>query len=137
MSLIRCEISIHAQPANCTANEGGELQLPADWATAPWGKTFDDAIAAIGELPQLYTEPDGSFAWNSLPGEERWQLFGCLYDRGMELAYIDLFGNCDAALLAMFFDCVRGSAQLMAQDRVRGVFVGERTFLLNAGAPPG
>lgn len=137
MSLVRCEISIHAQPANCGTNASGELQLPADWATAMWGKTFDDAIVAIGELPQLYTEPDGSLAWNSQPGEERWQLFGCLYDRGLELAYIDLYGNCDDASLTRFFDCVRGSAGLMVQDRVRGVFFAERDFLQSATAPRG
>lgn len=125
----RCEISLHAQPANCPVNSNGELQLPTDWASAPWGQTFDAAIEAIGQLPQLYTEPDGSFAWNSLPGEERWQLFGCLYDRGPELAYIDLFGNCASASLKQFFDCVRGTGLLMVQDRGRGVFVGEREFL--------
>jgi hypothetical protein len=130
MPILNCEISIHAQPANCPRNERGELQLPADWARAPWGRTFDEALAAIGELPQLYTELDGSLAWNSLPGEERWQLFGCLYDRGPELAYIDLYGTCDAAALAKFFDCVRGSeGQLMVQDRGRGVFFGEREFV--------
>lgn len=129
MTIVRCEISVHAQPANCSANATGELQLPADWARAPWGRTFDEAIEAIGQLPQLYTEPDGSLAWNSLPGEERWQLFGCLYDRGPELAYIDLFGTCDRNSLSQFFDCVRGAAGLMVQDRGRGVFFGEREFL--------
>lgn len=133
MSVVRCEISIHAQPANCSTNEVGELQLPADWATAPWGLTFDDAIVAIGELPQLYTEPDGSFAWNSQPGEERWQLFGCLYDRGVELAYVDLYGSCDVTKLWQFFDCLRGpNMQLMVQDRVRGVFFAESYFLRSA-----
>lgn len=129
MSLLQCEISIHAQPANCVTNATGELQLPADWAAAPWGRTFDDAIAAISELPQLYTEPDGSLAWNSQPGAERWQLFGCLYDRGPELAYIDLYGSCDGAALQKFFNCVRGPAMLMVQDRGRGVFFAERDFL--------
>jgi hypothetical protein len=129
MSILRCEISLHAQPANCPANAAGELQVPADWASAPWGKTFDDAIEAIGQLPQLYTEPDGSFAWNSQAGEERWQLFGCLYDRGPELAYIDLFGSCDAAALQQFFACVRGPGLLMVQDRGRGVFIDEREFV--------
>jgi hypothetical protein len=129
MSLLRCEISIHAQPVNCGTNPNGELQLPTDWANATWGMSFDDAIAAIGELPQLYTEPDGSLAWNSAPGEERWQLFGCLYDRGPELAYIDLYGNCDSVALAKFFDCVRGPAALMVQDRARGVFFAERFYL--------
>jgi len=130
MPIVSCEISIHAQPANVSHSERGELQLPTDWATAPWGRTFDEALAAISELPQLYTELDGSFAWNSLPGEERWQLFGCLYDRGPELAYVDLFGTCDSAALAKFFGCVRGPAgKLMVQDRARGVFFDEGEFL--------
>ena len=127
--IIPCEISIHAQPPNCQANDQGALQLPADWATAPWGKTFDDAFAAISKLPQLYTELDGSLAWNSLPGEERWQLFGCLYDRGPELAYIDLFGNCSREALEQLFAAVRGTADLMVQDRARGLFFNAADFL--------
>lgn len=128
--ILRCEISVHAQPVNCSANGRGELELPADWASAPWGRTFDEALAAIGALPQLYTEPDGSFVWTSLPDEERWQLFGCLYDRGLELAYIDLFGSCDRSWLSRFLDCVRGpAAGLMMQDRVRGLFFAERAFV--------
>jgi hypothetical protein len=133
MPIVKCEISIHAQSAGCPRNERGELLLPANWAAAPWGRTFDEALAAIGELQNLYTEPDGSLAWNSPPGEERWQLFGCLYDRGPELAYVDLFGACDSASLGKLFDCVRGpTAMLMVQDRVRGVFFDEREFLQRA-----
>ena len=130
MPILKCEISLHAQPPDCPRNDRGELQLPANWATAPWGRTFEAAFAAVSELPGLYTELDGSLAWNSLPGEERWQLFGCLYDRGPELAYVDLFGTCDSDRLAQLFICVRGpAAPLMVQDRGRGTFVTAADFL--------
>ncbi|WP_254513207.1 hypothetical protein [Anatilimnocola floriformis] len=131
MPILKCEISLHTQPPDSARNDRGELELPTNWATAPWGRTFDDALAAISELPGLYTELDGSLAWNSLPGEARWQLFGCLYDRGAELAYVDLFGTCDRDSLARLFACVRGSiAPLMVQDRGRGVFFDESDFLV-------
>jgi hypothetical protein len=128
--IIRCEVSIHARPVNAVELPSGELKLPEGWATAPWGRTFDDALAALSELPLLYTEPDGSFAWNSLPGEERWQLSGCLYDRGPDLAYVDLFGQCGNRSLATFFDQLRGpEADLMVQLRERGTFLSAAAFL--------
>lgn len=128
--IVRCEVSIHARPATAIVLPTGELQLPEGWATAPWGRTFDDALAALGELPSLYTEPDGSFAWNSLPGEERWQLSGCLYDRGPELAYVDLFGTCASRSLTLFFDCLRGpEGELMVQLRERGTFLSAEAFV--------
>lgn len=129
MTIISCEVSLHAQPAAATLAADGKLQLPADWAAAPWGRTFDDAIEALGQLPQLYTEPDGSFVWTAPAGNPRWQLFGCLYDRGAELAYVDLFGTCDAAALILLFDGCRGSAPLMIQQRTAGWFVPEPLFL--------
>ena len=95
------------------------------------GRTFDESLAALSELPSLYTEPDGSFAWNSLPGEERWQLSGCMYDRGPDLAYVDLFGQCESRSLATFLDQLRGpSSQLMVQLRERGTFVTTEAFLV-------
>ena len=130
MSILKCEVSVHAQPADATTLENGELSLPTNWANAPWGRTFDDALAALGDLPQLYTEPDGSFVWTSPPDVDRWQLFGCLYDRGRELAYVDLFGSCESTALRQLFDCLRGPVtSLMLQLRERGVFVGEVAFL--------
>ncbi len=134
MTILKCEVSVHAQPAEATPLLSGELSLPANWANAPWGRTFDDALTALGDLPQLYTEPDGSFVWTSPPAVDRWQLFGCLYDRGSELAYVDLFGTCDAQALRQLFACLRGSVtSLMLQLRERGVFVGEVTFLSTSG----
>ena len=128
--IVRCEVSIHARPAEAVVRQSGELQLPEGWATAPWGRTFDEAIETLSKLPSLYTEPDGSFAWNSLPGEERWQLSGCLYDRGPELAYVDLFGTCESRSLAQFLDCLRGPrAELMVQLRERGTFLPAESFL--------
>ncbi|QDU26076.1 hypothetical protein ETAA8_11490 [Anatilimnocola aggregata] len=128
MTPIACEVSVHAQPVDATPSANGTLLLPGDWAQAPWGRTFDDALAALGDMPRLYTELDGSFVWTSPPEVERWQLFGCLYDRGRELAYVDLYGTCDRQALARLLDCLRGSAPLMIQQRAAGLFYAEDSF---------
>ncbi len=128
MTILPCEVSLHALPTGVPAS-AGPLALPTAWASAPWGRTFDDALTALAELPRLYTELDGSFVWTSAPGEERWQLFGCLYDRGAELAYVDLFGNCKAESLQQLFACVRGSVPLMVQSRNGGQFFSEESFV--------
>jgi hypothetical protein len=129
MTILACEVSLHAQPASATLGDDNRLALPADWAAAPWQRTFDDALDALGQLPRLYTEPDGSFVWTSPEGEPRWQLFGCLYDRGAELAYVDLFGTCDSWALAQLLDGCRGTSPLMIQQRAAGWFVPETLFL--------
>ena len=116
MTIIACEVSLH-------------VGVPPSGGEVPWGRTFDEALAALSELPQLYTELDGSFAWNSLPGEEPWQLFGCLYDRGTELAYVDLFGNCSRDGLKQLFDAVRGTTPLLVQSRIGGTFCTETEFV--------
>jgi hypothetical protein len=128
MTIIACEVSLHALPLGVSPTTG-PLALPTDWATAPWGRTFDDALAALSELPRLYTELDGSFVWTSAPGEDRWQLFGCLYDRGTELAYVDLFGQCRDENLRQLFACARGTVPLMVQSRGGGRFFTEEAFL--------
>jgi hypothetical protein len=116
MTIIACEVSLH-------------VGVPPSGGGVPWGRSFDDALAALGELPQLYTEPDGSFVWTSLPGEERWQLFGCLYDRGTELAYVDLFGTCSQDGLRQLFDALRGISPLLVQSRTGGTFCMEDQFV--------
>jgi hypothetical protein len=133
--IVRCEVSVHAQPAKAVQQPDGALRLPEGWPTAPWGRTFDEAYAALGELPRLYAEPDGSFAWTSPPGEERWQLTGCLYDRGPELAYVDLFGQCDQQSLAALFRALRGpGTELMIQFREQGTFITANSFLADPGS---
>jgi hypothetical protein len=128
MTIIACEVSLHALPAGVPAS-AGPIGVPTSGGAGPWGRTFDDALAALGELPQLYTELDGSFVWTSLPSEERWQLFGCLYDRGTELAYVDLFGTCSQESLRQLFNAVRGDGPLMVQSRIGGTFCTEGEFV--------
>jgi len=129
MTILACEVSVHAQPELAATATSGNLLLPSDWEGGLWGRTFDDALTALGELPRLYTELDGSFVWTSAPEVPRWQLFGTLYDRGIELAYVDLYGTCDRDSLRQLLDCLRGTAPLMLQDRAAGLFYAEDSFL--------
>jgi hypothetical protein len=56
--------------------------------------TFDQAAAALAQLPRMFIEPDGSFVWVAREGEPPWQVDGVLYDRGQRLAYAELKGSC-------------------------------------------
>ncbi|WP_425616084.1 hypothetical protein NA78x_006023 [Anatilimnocola sp. NA78] len=135
MTILACEVSIHAQPELATTATQGHLLLPSDWEGGPWGRTFDDALTALGEQPRLYTELDGSFVWTSAPDAPRWQLFGTLYDRGIELAYVDLYGTCDCDSLRQLFHLLRGTTPLMIQQRAAGLFYAEEAFLNGPTSP--
>jgi hypothetical protein len=64
--------------------------------SVPCGCSFEDAAAALAELPRMYCEPDGSFVWVSEQGEPSWQIDGNLYDRDQRLLFVDLKGTCPA-----------------------------------------
>jgi hypothetical protein len=57
---------------------------------APLDVTFDGAYAKLAKLPGMFVEPDGWFAWESEPGEPRWQIAGQLHDRGLTLAHAEV-----------------------------------------------
>src|SRR5688572_24997168 len=63
-------------------------------ASQPWSVTFDEAYAALEQVPSVFIEPDGSFLRASRPGEPKWQLEGNLYDQGPSLAYVEMKGCC-------------------------------------------
>jgi hypothetical protein len=54
------------------------------------GLPFEAAYAALSELPGMFCEPDGWFAWDSALGEPRWQIAGQLHDRGPELDHVEV-----------------------------------------------
>jgi hypothetical protein len=97
-------IAIHAAPAD--AAEGPPQEIDGRQVTplavspaalvAPLGVTFDEAAAALGKLPRIFLEPDGSLLWTSASGPAGWQIDGVLYDRGDRLHYVELKGRCPA-----------------------------------------
>ena len=64
-------------------------------ASEPLVVPFDDVLTALGVLPRMFIEPDGSFVWTG-EGKDRtrWQVDGNLIDRGDVLAYVDVNGCC-------------------------------------------
>jgi hypothetical protein len=64
----------------------------------PWEVTFDEAFAALEQVPGIFLEPDGSFFRASRPGEPKWQVEGNLYDQGPRLAYFEMKGSCPSEL---------------------------------------
>jgi hypothetical protein len=77
----------------------------------------------------LFFEPDGSFVWTSPPDRPRWQIDGCLFDRGGRVHYVELRGGCPPAEL----DCLLSSlgwpeAGLMFQLPEQGVWLPEEEF---------
>ena len=63
-------------------------------ASQPWSVTFDQAFAALEQVPSVFIEPDGSFLRTNRPGEPKWQVEGNLYDQGPSLAYVEMKGCC-------------------------------------------
>jgi hypothetical protein len=60
---------------------------------AMFGRTFEEATEALGRLPRMFAEPDGSFVWVA-SHEPAWQIDGVLYDGAGRLWYVELKGCC-------------------------------------------
>jgi len=58
----------------------------------PIGGRFEQAQQRMEQLPGLFFELDGSFAWMRQPGSD--EIYGILYDAAGEIQYCDLHGNC-------------------------------------------
>lgn len=98
-------------------------------ARATGATTFDAALAALEYLPRMFVEPDGSFVWVGHNGEARWQVDGNLYDRGDELAYVQMQGECPPAAFDELLTCFGWpETELVFQLVQEGVVVDESTF---------
>lgn len=72
----------------------------------PLPVSFETAVAALEQLPQMFTEPDGSFVWRSPPGvTPPWQVEGTLVDGGATLLYVELKGCCPAPAWEQLLAC--------------------------------
>jgi hypothetical protein len=112
--MLRFHTNLQAEPAGVMPGEPLQLgpiavrpiRLPQPQTRPAWGLTFDEAAERLIHLPRFFYEPDGSFVWFATTGAPTWRLEGNLYDRGDELAFVELKGTCPAAefdeLLAIF-----------------------------------
>lgn len=71
-------VQIHAQPHS---------ELP---------QTFEGLAEAIGSLPGMYFEMDGSFVWVDRSTDPPSQMDGMVYDRNGRLEYVEVKGACNA-----------------------------------------
>jgi hypothetical protein len=95
------QIVIHARGEDASRAaeveiDGEQYQtLRVDTASSePFAITFEQAAAALDELPRMFIEPDGSFVWVASWEEASWQVDGVLYDRDDRLLLVDLKGSC-------------------------------------------
>lgn len=85
-------------------------------------RTFEQVSAALGELPRMFIEPDGSFVWVSA-GEPIWQIDGVLYDGAGRLWYMELKGQCpeqelDRLLSALGWPATPVTVQLVREGEL-------------------
>lgn len=68
--------------------------------------SFDAALAALDQLPHMFTEPDGSFVGRSPPDvAPPWQVEGTLVDGGEALLYVELKGCCPTPVWNQLLAC--------------------------------
>jgi hypothetical protein len=97
---------------------------------APLTVSFETALERLALLPDMFTEPDGSFVWRShAPEATHWQVDGNLFDRGDTLFYVELKGCCPAAQFQQLLECWSNSGDTFTFEWVeRGLLMNEKTF---------
>jgi hypothetical protein len=131
------QIVLHARPAEAVPDgvidvEDRQVAIlavpPATLATC-FRVSFEEAEAALAQLPRMFIEPDGSFVWVAAEGEPRWQVDGVLYDRDERLLYVDLKGSCPAAAFDQLLTALGWpETEVMMQLTRAAVFLDEKTF---------
>lgn len=99
-------------------------------ATGPLPVTFEAAVTALEQLPQMLVEPDGSFVWSSPPGiTPGWQVDGTLVDGGPTLLYAELKGTCRVEELDRLLARLSGGSTNLAFEVVeQGIVLTESEF---------
>jgi hypothetical protein len=131
------QITLHARPTDTQSAgivdvSGRQVEAlavpPAALATC-FRVSFEEAAAALAQLPRLFIEPDGSFVWVAPSAEATWQLDGVLYDRDERLLYVDLKGLCPAAAFDQLLTaCGWPETEVIMQLTRAAVFLDEPTF---------
>ena len=134
--MLRFHLHIHpladeapsGEPLLVNGEEIATLAVPAEALRQPLAVTFDEALAALAELPRLYTEPDGSILYS---GAEQggWSVEGQLTDAGPRLASLELKGRCPPEALDRVLSTLGWPAEpLMFQLAREAVFLEEASL---------
>jgi hypothetical protein len=135
--MYKFQITLHARPVDAKAAAALEiagrtivtLAVPQESLSTCFRVTFEEASAALAQLPRLFIEPDGSFVWVSSSAVSAWQLDGVLYDRDERLLFVDLKGSCPAEAFDQFLTALGWpETNVMMQLTREAVFVDEQTF---------
>ena len=107
-----------------------QIAIVSPSAGAPLAVSFDAAATALGLLPRMFIEPDGSFVWTGETADRaRWQVDGNLIDRGDVLAYVEVNGSCPEERFDALLRCLSWPEVPLAFELTRrGVTLNEAEF---------
>ncbi|HEY4311516.1 MAG TPA: hypothetical protein VGN12_18860 [Pirellulales bacterium] len=135
--MYKFHITLHARPVEAKPAASIEiagrtivtLAVPQEALSTCFRVTFEEASAALAQLPRLFIEPDGSFVWVSSSANNAWQLDGVLYDRDERLLFVDVKGSCPPEAFDQFLTALSWpETDVMMQLTREAVFVDEPTF---------
>ncbi len=141
--MYRFQISLHPRSSDVTiegelARKGQSyptLRVPSAALATTFACSFEQAAAALAELPRMFIEPDGSFVWVSASADQPWQVDGVLYDRDGRLLFVEMKGTCPSEQFdRILAACGWPATSVMLQLTRRAVFVDEPTFRKLASA---
>jgi hypothetical protein len=112
------------------------VNIFADPKGASFAVTFEEAAAALEQLPRMIFELDGSFV---VSGDDaagrRWQVDGHLFDFAGRLHRYELHGYCPVEAFDGLLRCVGWSDQRLMFETVRaGLSLSEPEFRKHAAA---
>jgi hypothetical protein len=139
-------IHIHAAPWDLTLADltpattdfiydGHAIQVLLEFnARVQFESSFEQTSDRFVDLPGLFFEPDGSYAWNRYanPGSQQAteQIQGMLYDRIDHVEYCEAKGHCTLATISQFLEALKGPTKsTVIQLPAEGVFLTEEEFL--------
>ncbi len=98
--------------------------------------TFEQAIAALAQLPRMDAEPDGFFVVAGDHEGQRWQVDGHLFDFDGRLHRVELHGACPSETFDALLGCIGWPQTPLAFELVReGIALDERGFRSWAQSP--
>jgi hypothetical protein len=111
------------------------VNIFADPREASFATTWEEAAAALEQLPRMIFEPDGSFVVSGDVAAGRWQVDGHLFDFAGRLHRYELHGECPATAFDELLRCVGWPDQALLFEMVHeGVTFSESEFRKRAAA---
>jgi hypothetical protein len=105
------------------------LQFHASVFAEPFTCTWEEVATALGTLPRMIFEPDGSWIWSGGVGRDRWQVDGHLFDFAGRLHRVELHGECPPEAFDQLLRCIGWPDTTLLFEQVReGVRLDEAEF---------